>query len=195
MPDAKGSLVPLELVKPQHRLQDETVRQIFAQADALAAEIAAFKAKAMGDVEALQQLLAERYGAKVGGAKGNLSLFSHDGLMRIQIQVADLIKFGPELQTAKALVDECAAEWLEGARAELRAIVLNAFLPDKEGQVNRAALLGLKRWEIADPRWERAMQAISESIQVIGSKDYIRFSRRPTAKAAWENVSLNIATA
>lgn len=195
MRDAKGSLVPLELVKPQHRVQDEAVRRLFDQAHALAAQIAAFKASAFGDVDALLALLDERYGAKVGGAKGNVTLFSFDGLQRIQVQVADLVKFGPELQAARALIDECFAEWIEGARAELRAIVLDAFKPDKEGQLRAGALLGLRRYDIDDERWQRAMTAIADSTVVIGSKRYVRFSYRATPKAPWANVSLDIATA
>lgn len=195
MRDAKGSLVPLELVKPQHRLQDETVRRLFDKAGELAAAIAAFKALAFADVDALQQLLEQQYKAKAGGAKGNLTLFSFDGLMRIQVQVADLIKFGPELQAARSLIDECFAEWIEGARAELRAIVLDAFKPDKEGQLRAGALLSLRRYDIADERWQRAMTAIAESVQVIGSKRYIRFSLRRSTDDAWTGVSLDIATA
>ena len=195
MPDAKGALVPIELVKEQHKLQDQTVRRLLAGAEQVAAKIAHFKALAFSDVDQLQGLLAEKYGAKVGGAKGNVSLFTYDGLVRIQVQVADLIKFGPELQVARNLVEECVGEWTEGARAELRAIVMNAFTPDKEGQMNRGALLGLRRLDIQDERWTSAMKAISDAVQVIGSTRYIRFSRRETLNAPWEEISLNVATA
>jgi len=195
MQRADGAAVPLELVKEKDRLQDQAVRRLFTEADELAVAIAAFKTKAFADVDALQRLLEEAYKAKTGGAKGNLTLFSFDGLLRIQMQVADLIKFGPELPVAKALIDECLVEWIEGARAELRAIVLDAFKPDKEGQLRAGALLGLRRYEIEDERWKRAMTAIAESIQVIGSKRYIRFSRRANQTAPWQGVSLDIATA
>lgn len=195
MPDAKGSLVPIENVKMQHRVQDQTVRQIFAAAQLQAAALRAFKAKAFDDVDALQQLLEQEYKAKTGGAKGNLTLYSYDGLIRIQVQISDLIKFGPELQVAKTLLDECTGDWLVGSRSELRVIVMSAFRVDKEGQLNGGALLGLRRYEIDDERWVRAMKAIADSIQVIGSKRYIRFAHRASPKAPWVEVSLNVATA
>ena len=195
MPRADGARVPIEMVKQKDRLQDEAVRRLVATARELEAAIASFKAQAFDDVDALQALLEQQYGAKVGGSKGNVSLFSYDGLIRIQVQISDLIKFGPELQVAEALLEECVGEWVEGARAELRAIVMNAFRRDKEGQLNRGALLGLRRYEVEDERWKRAMQAIADSIQVIGSKRYIRFSSRPTLDGAWAEVSLNIASA
>jgi len=191
----KGELVPLEVVKPQHRLQDEAVRALFVKARAAAEQLAAFKAGAFEDIDALLRLLDEQYKAKVGGEKGNISLFSYDALQRIQVQVSDIIKFGPELQTAKALLEECTADWLEGSRAELRVLVMGAFKTDKEGEVSPGALLGLRRYEISDERWKRAMEAISDSIQVIGTKRYIRFSFRDGPKAPWQNVSLDIATA
>lgn len=195
MPRADGAMVPLETVKEKDRLQDQAVRQLFAEALELSAKLSAFKCKAFADVDALQRLLEEKYKAPRGGDKGNVSLFSYDGLMRLQVQVADLIKFGPELQVARALLEECVAEWVEGARAELRMIVLDAFRLDKAGEIRTAAILGLRRYEIEDDRWKRAMTAIADSITVIGSKSYIRFSMRPTVKAAWSNVSLDIATA
>lgn len=195
MPAADGSLMPIEHVKPQHRLQDEMVRRLFSWSQSLEAEIVRFKTAAFADVEAFQQLLAESYKTKAGGEKGNVTFFSYDGLLRIQLQVASLTKFGPELQNAKTLIDECIGEWSEGSRAELRAIVMNAFRVDKEGQVNRHALLGLKRLEIEDERWKRAMQAITDAELPMGTKPYIRFAKRSTLDGAWENVSLNISTA
>jgi len=196
MPRADGAMVPIETVKEKDRVQDQMVRDLFAEAVAQSDRLAAFKAKAFADTQAMLRLLEEKYKAKgPGGAKGNTSWFSYDGLMRIQIQVADLIRFGPELQVAKALLEECVSEWVEGARAELRVIVMDAFRKDKAGEIRTGAVLALRRYEIEDERWKRAMEAIADSIIVLGSKSYIRFSHRPHLEAPWENVSLDIATA
>jgi hypothetical protein len=194
MRDAKGSMVPIELVKEQHKLQDQTVRAIFTKARELAAAIAAFREQAFSDVDAMNQLLEQQYGAKAGGAKGNMTLTSFDGLLKVQVQVADLIRFGPELQVAKTIVDECVAEWSDGARAELRAIVMRAFNVDKEGQVNRGELLSLLRLEIEDPRWKKAMEALKDSMQVVGSKRYVRFYEKKDIQAPWIPVSLDVAS-
>jgi hypothetical protein len=195
MPDAKGALVPVELVKPQHRLQDEMVREIFALAEVEAVRLSELKARAFDQLDQLQQLLEQNYGVKARGEKGNQTYYSYDGLQRIVVQVADLIRFGPELQAAKALIDECFSEWSADAHPMVRAFVARAFSVDKEGQVNRGALLALKRYEVEDLRWQRAMTAIADSVQVIDTKPYIRFSKRSDHDGAWENVSLNIATA
>ena len=195
MRDAKGALVPRETVKPVDLLMDETVRKVIGFARALSAQIARFKGHTFEDVGAFQALIDQEYGASVGGKKGNITLSSFDGLMKVQVQVADLVTFGPELQAAKALVDECLRDWASESGPELRTIVERAFQVDKEGKVNRAELFMLLRVEISDERWKRAMQAIRESMRVIGSKTYIRFYERDRPDGQWRAVTIDLAAA
>jgi hypothetical protein len=191
--DAKGSLVPLASVKAADLLMDETVRSILAGARELSARIALFKQQTFENVGDLQALLAQQYGATVGGRKGNITLMSFDGCQKVQVQVSDLLEFGPELQSAKALIDECLNEWASTSGVELRALVNRVFQVDKQGQINRAELFMLLRVEIQDQRWVRAMDAIRDSIRVIGSRTYVRFYDRATADAPWSAVSIDMA--
>lgn len=193
--DAKGSLVPLAAVKPIDLLMDEAVRTILDQAQKTSALIAAFKIATFDQVGALQGLMAQTYGATVGGKKGNITLTSFDGCQKVQVQVADLVEFGPELQAAKALIDECLTEWASGGGVELRSLVNRVFQVDKEGQINRAELFMLLRVEIADERWVRAMDAIRDSIRVIGSRTYVRFYERSAPDAPWRAVTIDLAAA
>lgn len=198
MTDAKGSLVPLSAVKPTDKLIDETVRKIVGHARELSAQIGRFRGHCYDDVGSLQALLAQDYGTTVGGAKGNITLHSFDGSLKVQVQVADLIEFGPELQAAKRLVDQCLAEWSAGSRDEIQAVVSRAFSVDKEGTVNRSELFMLLRTEIEDERWQRAMDAIRDSIRVIGSKTYFRFYERESTPAGWgdwQSISIDLARA
>lgn len=119
MTDARGALVPLELVKGQDRDQDAAVRKLFAAADEVSTILGTFKAEAFEQVDELQDRLDAQYKARIGGVKGNITLISFDGLLKIQVQVADRKMFGPELQTAKTLIDECLAEWSADSMAEL----------------------------------------------------------------------------
>jgi hypothetical protein len=195
MRDAKGALVPLTMVKPQDQLQDEVVRKIMGYATALSDQVARFKAHTFEDIGGFEALLAQEYDATIGGAKGNKTLMSFDGLFKVTVQVADNIVFGPELQIAKALVDECLNEWSEGARDEIRAIVTRAFNTDKEGQINRSEIFMLLRLEIEEPRWLRAMKAIRDAMRVVGSKTYVRCYRRESFDAPWAAVSIDLAKA
>ncbi|WP_020185919.1 DUF3164 family protein [Methylopila sp. 73B] len=195
MRNSSGHLVPLELVKPIDKLTDQAVRKILGYAHDLSAQIARFKGHSFTDVATLQDLVAELYQAKLGGQKGNVTLTTVDGCGKVVVQVQDQISFGPELQAAKTLVDECITNWSEGSRAEIRALVDHAFQVDREGQINRSALFQLRRIKIEDETWARAMEALSDSIRVIGSQTYMRFYERPDPKARWEPVSIDMASA
>ncbi|QXN68018.1 hypothetical protein [Microcystis phage Mwe-Yong1] len=195
MPDARGGFTPVELVKPQHALEDQTVRKVMGYARDLSAQIGRFKGHVFDDLGALDALLAERYGVKRGGTKGNRTYQTHDGLMKVQVAIADQIDFGPELQQAKALIDECLVEWTDEGRAEIRAIVLRAFKVEKEGQINKAELFALLRLEIEDERWKRAMEAIHDAIRITGSKQYFRFYQRAEPTGRWQPVTIDLAQA
>lgn len=75
---------------------------------------------------------AEKYGRKRGGAKGNVTFSSFDGDKQITIRVQDSLTYGPEMQIAKDLMDECMMEWSEGANANLVAIIKDAFQVDQK---------------------------------------------------------------
>ncbi|MBY6244166.1 DUF3164 family protein, partial [Methylosinus sp. Sm6] len=171
------------------------VRKIIGYARDLSAQIARFRGHTFDDIGSLQALVAQEYQAPLGGAKGNITLTSFDGLMKVQVQVQDQLDFGPELQAAKRLVDECLTDWAADSRAEIRALVTRAFQVDATGKINRAEIFMLLRVEIEDERWARAMQAVRDSIRVIGSKTYVRFAERAAPDAPWRSITIDLAAA
>lgn len=193
--DAKGSLVPVSAVKPADLLMDETVRSILADARSVSALIAEFKVRTFERVGDLQALFLQDYGATVGGAKGNITLTTFDGCEKVQVQVADRLEFGPELLSAKALIDECLTEWSADSGAHIRALVNRVFQVDKEGQINRTEMFMLMRTNIDEPRWLRAMDAIRDSIRSVGSRQYVRFYDRPAGDQSWSAVTVDLASA
>ena len=195
MRDARGSLVPLNLVKTQYVIEDDLVRDLLKFAVALNAQIARFKGHTFEDVNAFQSLLEQEYGAKAGGKKGNVSFTTYDGLMQVKVQIADLIEFGPELQTAKVLIDECLVEWGAESHEVIRALVNRIFSVEKAGQINRADLFSLTRLEVKDERWLRAMEAVRAAIRITGQKAYVRFYQRESVEAGWQAVTIDLASA
>ena len=194
-PDAKGNFVPIEMIQPAAQLEDEVVRKIAGYGLALSDQVARFKAHTFEDLGDFEALLAQEYGASKGGAKGNKTFMSFDGLFKVTVQVADHIDFGPQLQIAKTLVDECLTEWSAESRPEIRAVVTRAFNVDKTGQINRSEIFMLLRLEIEDARWQEAMRAIRDAMRVVGSKTYVRLYRRQTLESAWEAVTIDLAKA
>lgn len=193
MTDAKGNLVPVETIKPADQLEDEVVRKVMVHAQALSAQIDRFRGHTFTDLGEFDALLEQEYGATKGGRKGNRTYQTFDGLMKVQVAVQDHIDFGPQLQVAKELIDECLNEWAAESRPEIRSIVTRAFNTDKPGQVNRSEIFMLLRLEIEDGRWQRAMEAIREAMRVTGSKTYLRFYTRSAPDAAWEAVTIDLA--
>jgi len=190
-----GALIPVETVKAQHLLEDEMVRKIMGFARELSAQIMRFKAHTFEDVNAFQSLLEQEYGARAGGAKGNVTFQSHDGTMKVQVAIADQIAFGPELMQAKKLIDECLIEWGAQSHEAIRALVNRVFSVEKEGQINRGELFSLLRLDVQDERWSRAMDAIRDAIRVTGTKAYVRFYERPAPDAAWKAITIDLAAA
>lgn len=197
MPDARGALVPLEMIKPADKLQDEAVRKVMGFAVALSEQIERFKVHTMADLAALDDLLAQNYGLIKRGnqGKGNRTYMTVDTLYRVTVQVADYVDFGPELQIAKGLIDECLNEWAADSRPEIRTIVTRAFNTDKEGKINRTEIFMLLRLEIGDERWKQAMGAIRDAMRVVARKEYVRFAMRRSVTDDFTSITINLAQA
>ncbi|WP_323114308.1 DUF3164 family protein [Pseudomonas guariconensis] len=193
--DAKGHLVPLDLVKPIDMARNDLVLELVKKAQAVSDVLATFKADAFGDIKAFVDMSAEQYNAKLGGKKGNLTLMSFDGQFKVVQAAQDNIRFDERLQAARALIDECLTEWTQDARSEVRAIVNEAFRADKQGEISTGRVLALRRMDIKDERWQRAMEAIGDAVQVVGSKSYIRVYRRVGDSEQYVPIPLDIASA
>ena len=193
--DAKGNLTPAELVKEIDKARDALVHEWVERGRDLSKAISHFKEGIFGDVQAFIELSAEKYGAKVGGNKGNVTLFSYDGKYKIQRAINESLQFDERIQAAKVLIDECLNEWSEGSRPELKALIERAFNVDKEGNLNTSRILGLRRVEIQDSLWQNAMQAISESVQVVSSKAYVRLYERVGETDQYVPIALDVAGA
>lgn len=193
--DARGRLIPEAQIKPIDLARDQLVRDIVNGASKLATELQAFKRGAFDDIEALVELSADQYGVKLGGKKGNVQLVSFDGRYKVLRAVADRITFDERLQAAKVLIDECLNDWTHKGPGELRVIVQDAFDVDRLGNINVGKILSLRRHKIDDERWKRAMDAIGDAIQVIGTTPYIRVYERIGDSDKYRLLSLDLAGA
>ncbi|WP_339077051.1 DUF3164 family protein [Acetobacter sp. AC2005] len=192
MQDSRGRLVPEANVRPSDKLQDELVRRLHREAEPVRQFMMDFKRLCFAEINAFLDLVAEQYSTKLGSEKGNVTLTSYDGTLRVTVAVGNVISFGPEIQAAQTLIHSCLNRWSEGANANLKAVVLDAFDVDKQGSMNVGKILALRRLEIDDEEWQRGMQAISDSVRVDVTKDYVRLHRRPSPDAKWELVTFDL---
>lgn len=191
--DAQGRLVPESMIKPIDLERDQLVLGIVEKARVLNEALRTFKTEVFGDVDALVLLSAEQYGAKLGGTKGNVTLMSYDGRYKVQRAKADNITFDERLQGAKALIDECLQEWVQGSRPEVVTLINDAFRVDQAGNLRTGSILALRRLEITDERWQRAMQAISDAVTVVATSAYVRVYERVGDTDQYQPISLDLA--
>lgn len=190
--DHKGRLVPVNLIDEIDLERDSLVKEIIEEARNVNSVLKTFKSRTMADVSAFCELSAEKYGVKRGGRKGNLSLLSFDGKSKVLIAISENLSFDERLHAAKELIDECLNEWTQDSRPEIKVLINDAFQVDKEGNISTTKVLSLRRLKIEDDRWHRAMDAISQSVQVADTKSYIRVYERGGIEDAWQPVSLDI---
>ncbi|HDO7098927.1 DUF3164 family protein [Klebsiella pneumoniae] len=190
--NAQGYLVPENLIRPVDKLRDDVVIDIVTAARVLQKAMADFKAVSMMKITDFIDLSSQEYGVEYGGTKGNVTLPSFDGQFKILRAVGDHRVFDERIQAAKKLIDACVIEWSEGANDKIKALVDHAFRVNKQGRIDVNEVLGLRQIDIDDPRWQEAMDAIADSIQVTGTSQYLRiYERQPDGKYA--QISLDIA--
>jgi len=192
--NAAGHLVPESKIDAIDLLRDELVKELTNEAEVIAKQLQEFKVKALMNIQDFIDLSAQTYGQHIGGKKGNVSLASFDGNVMIKRSINENINFDERLIVAKSLIDDCIHEWTKGGNDNIKALVEHAFQTDKEGNISVTRILGLRRLDIEDEQWLKAMEAIADSISITGSKTYLRLYQR-NAKDAMEQISLDIASA
>ena len=194
MSNAQGHLVAVDRIKGIDLARDELVREIVDKARLLNTHIRDFKGHVFADIAAFVQLSAEEYDVQIGGTKGNVALLSFDGRYKVLRALSESIRFDERFQAAKAIIDECITKWSAGTRSELQVLVNDAFKIDRQGNINTARVLALRRLDIEDAEWQQAMKALSESVQVVDSKSYIRVYERD-AQGEYQPIALDVSAA
>lgn len=195
MKNSHGGLDPVSAVKDVDKLRDQMVKEIVEKSLDASEKLTTLKQEFFKTIKAFVELSAEKYGLKFGGKKGNMTFMSYDGEYKVLVAVNENIVFDERLQIAKELIDQCIQDWANGSRDEIKALVQDAFYVGKSGNINKNRILGLRRLDIKDERWQQAMAAISDSIQVSDSKQYVRIYRRnPSDADKYDLVNLDISS-
>lgn len=193
MTDSQNRLVPVSMVKEIDKLRDGLVRNIVRRAEEASRILRIFKEDAFSEMAAFVELSAKEYDREMGGEKGNITLVSYDGKFKVCRAVAENLAFDERLQVAKGLVDECIQDWSGGSRPELLVLINDAFQVDRKGYVNTKRIMSLRKFAIEDPRWQKAMAAINDSLTVESSSVYLRVYERIEGTDKWRQLPLDLA--
>ena len=194
MLNARGGLDPVALVKDVDKLRDDMVHEIVNESIQKHKELQEMKKRFFSTIDAFVRLSAEKYNLNYGGKKGNMTFLSYDGMYKVVVSVNENIFFDERLQIAKELIDQCIQDWETDSPNEIKALIQDAFYVGKSGKLDKNRILGLRRLDIQDERWQKAMTAISDSIQIAGSREYIRiYERDPNNSDKYNLINLDIA--
>lgn len=178
MEDGDGNLRRKDRIKPLEIDRDKLTRELFANAILVHDELHAFTQKLKKDVSEFINHAMKNYDKRLGGTKGNVTLFSFDRRIKIERSRQDRLCFNENLIAAKAMIDECIKRWSKGSNKNLQAIVQGAFKTDKEGRFSAAKVLSLRQHNIQDEQWQKAMNALADAIEVDSSAEYFRIYYR-----------------
>ena len=192
MRNAIGQDVPVHMVKEVDKMREALVRDIANAFLEVSGKLSALKKRATDDLEAFLAISAQRFGTDLGGKKGNVTIYSYDGKIKIVRNIQDSIVFDEGLAAARELIDQYLDSLMQGVPGEVRKLIDRAFRPNSAGRISTSAVLGLRSLDINDERWITAMHAIEESIKVVNSKAYIRVFIRDD-KGNWQPVKVDFA--
>ena len=178
MEDGEGNLRRKDRVKPLEIERDKLTRDLFTNAILVHDELQAFTKKLKRDVAEFVSHAMKNYDKRLGGTKGNVTLFSFDRRIKIERSRQDRLCFNENLVAAKAMIDECIKRWSKGSNKNLQAIVQGAFKTDKHGRFSAAKVLSLRQHNIQDEQWQLAMNALADAIEVDSSAEYFRIYYR-----------------
>ena len=190
--DSQERLVPLRRVRQADLERDRLVRELAGEAEAIHERLAAFRSAAMDQIDAFIERAGREYDISMVGEKGNVTLSSYDGRIRIQVNVTEYVEFDERLQVARKLIERCVNRWGRHASTKLRTLVKDALQVDTKGRLSTRRLLALRKHEMdGDEEWGRAMQAIADSVRIGRTKRYVRVQKRKE-DGRYETVTLSI---
>lgn len=187
--DTQGRLVPEKNVRPHELLRDQLVRELVGRIAGARDQMARLKRDLLADIATHIQLVAEAYAVSIDGTNGNVVLASYDGRLKVERVIAERLQIGEQIQAAEALIREILDEI---ADPTAKAIVDRAFRRNrKTGELSPARLIDLISVQIDDERWARAVAAIRDAMQTVGTVTYFRAYRRDQPDQPWQLIPLD----
>ncbi|MFA6688843.1 MAG: DUF3164 family protein [Sphaerochaetaceae bacterium] len=190
--DPSNTPVPPKYIKPLDKKRDALVTRTFKRLVQLEAKIKSEKETLCSAVEAYLDDLARDNRVREGW-RGNISIDSFDGTMRISRSIDDVIGFSEQLQMVKTLIDKWISTRLDGVDESLAVVIQGAFKVDKKGRINTAMLLKLLQYKIDEPEWKKAMKLLKDSITVKNTKQYYSFTLKSESSSRALVLSFNSA--
>lgn len=190
--DSQGRLVHESAVGEADAMRNRLVADLVARAVAKAEEVSGFFETAYNELYAFCQLSAERFGAR-WGETDSFQMTSICGRFKVQCDVDQGVAINESVGAAKALLDECLADWSAGGKPQAVALLANTFRPTRNGKLSLTRLFDLLRNRdkpefVGEEKFQRLCDALEAAIQTTGKRRYLRFYARRTPADPWKMV-------
>lgn len=189
--DSRGAWMPESSIKPQDILKDDLVENAAGKIVDMRDKMKQLNREIKEEIRAYIDLIGEKYGVKLKGSKGNITLTSYDGKTRIVIGISESIYLDENVIAAKELIDEYLEDEIRDASLDIKQLVTSAFRV-KQGALDVRSILKLRSLHIDDERWKKAMDIIADSIVVKSSKSCLRLYKQ-NSDGVMEYVPLDFA--
>ncbi len=186
--DGQGRVVPPRYIDPVVKARDRLVRRIASKTQRLHEQMSAVKAEVLALVDDYLGQVAAGYDEDW---KGNAELVTFDGRLKVEVKISEALEFDERLQVAKQKIDHCLCNWTSNARAEVRAIINQAFQVDSKGRINVRSILTMRQLKFDDPVWNEAMAMIADSLRIRTTRRYVNVYQRHTSTDRFELLALN----
>lgn len=190
--DDKGRPIPEEYIQPQDKKRDRMVESIIKRVSKLSAKLASEKTEIVAAIEKYLKELAKDNKVRENW-KGNIIIYNFSQNLCIERRINETISFDERLQMVKTTIDKWLNDRLKNIDELIAKVISQAFSVDKQGRINTAMLLKLRKLDIQDHEWKKAMELLDESIFVKSSKMALRFRTKNTdvPDGAWSEIGLN----
>lgn len=191
MRDAKGDLVPVKYVSAFDKLRDHHVNKIINHGRKIRTQLEGFMIES---IRLMNEVAAQK---ESHGDKGNLSVSSFDGLLRVSIRQRYNIFFDSRVREARdkmfAYVDSVLARVkVEDAQA-LRVILQEAFRVGSNNMLSTSKVMALIRMDIKNADWKAAQEVLKAALTPQKGKQYLMLETRLDSNHDYQSIRLDVA--
>lgn len=178
-----GEKLPAHILHPQIVKGDALVREVVALAEKLSEITGHYNNLIFSKVQGFLEETAAAYGESW---KGNTVLKSYDGTNCVEVDIQYLKTYDERLQVASEKIRSWIEKQLEEVTEpkqrkmfeQMSQLAKIGLRIDHKGNVDQKKLTEIRKFEFSEyPEWKEAMDLITASERIVGTKRYIRFKK------------------
>lgn len=176
--------------------RDVLIKSLSAKARMISQNLEEFKQNTFEQLDTFKAQMLEYGNVKTSG-KGNFTIKSDDGLLKVEFSNQIKKEFDERAEAAALLMDEFLQDFVKKKDRKSYALIQSLLTrkgADKNFDVNLINRLEKMRDEFDHPKWTEALDLFKESYRETGSARYVRFYQQNPSSQAWEMIPLNFAS-